>query len=72
MPGLVILGGKERLGGAEYVAVNVKQQGANATLLTVGGNDEAARKYPYSRPQPFADDRWNPRLYIQNGQDGEA
>ena len=35
---------EERLGGAANVALNVKKLGANATLLTVVGIDEAARK----------------------------
>ena len=35
---------EERLGGAANVALNVKTLGAQATLLTVVGNDEPARK----------------------------
>ncbi len=35
---------EERLGGAANVALNVKTLGAQATLLTVVGNDDAARK----------------------------
>jgi rfaE bifunctional protein kinase chain/domain len=35
---------EERLGGAANVALNVKKLGAQATLLTVVGEDEAARK----------------------------
>jgi D-glycero-beta-D-manno-heptose-7-phosphate kinase len=35
---------EERLGGAANVALNVKNLGAQATLLTVVGNDEPARK----------------------------
>ncbi|HAL39445.1 MAG TPA: D-glycero-beta-D-manno-heptose-7-phosphate kinase [Polaromonas sp.] len=35
---------EDRLGGAANVALNVKKLGANATLLTVVGIDEAARK----------------------------
>ena len=35
---------QERLGGAANVALNVKALGAQATLLTVVGEDEAARK----------------------------
>jgi rfaE bifunctional protein kinase chain/domain len=35
---------EERLGGAANVALNVKALGANATLLTVVGTDEPARK----------------------------
>ena len=35
---------EERLGGAANVALNVKTLGAQATLLTVVGNDEAAHK----------------------------
>jgi rfaE bifunctional protein kinase chain/domain len=35
---------EERLGGAANVALNVKALGAQATLLTVVGEDEAARK----------------------------
>jgi rfaE bifunctional protein kinase chain/domain len=35
---------EERLGGAANVALNVKALGARATLLTVVGEDEAARK----------------------------
>ncbi|HEX6703578.1 MAG TPA: D-glycero-beta-D-manno-heptose-7-phosphate kinase [Albitalea sp.] len=35
---------EERLGGAANVALNVKTLGARATLLTVVGNDEPARK----------------------------
>ena len=35
---------EERLGGAANVALNVKTLGAQATLLTVVGEDEAARK----------------------------
>ena len=35
---------EERLGGAGNVALNVKTLGAQATLLTVVGNDEPARK----------------------------
>ena len=35
---------EERLGGAANVALNVKKLGANATLLTVVGVDEPARK----------------------------
>ena len=35
---------EERLGGAANVALNVKTLGAQATLLTVVGDDEAARK----------------------------
>lgn len=35
---------EERLGGAANVALNVKALGAGATLLTVVGNDEPARK----------------------------
>jgi len=35
---------EERLGGAANVAMNVKSLGARATLLTVVGDDEAARK----------------------------
>src|SRR5216110_3475463 len=34
---------EERLGGAANVALNVKALGAQATLLTVVGNDEPAR-----------------------------
>lgn len=34
---------EDRLGGAANVALNVKKLGANATLLTVVGTDEAAR-----------------------------
>ena len=35
---------EERLGGAANVALNVKTLGAQATLLTVVGDDEPARK----------------------------
>ena len=35
---------EERLGGAANVALNVKTLGAGATLLTVVGNDEPARR----------------------------
>src|SRR6476646_653728 len=35
---------EERLGGAANVALNVKTLSAQATLLTVVGNDEPARK----------------------------
>src|SRR6186713_1436498 len=35
---------EERLGGAANVALNVKTLGAQATLLTVVGQDEPARK----------------------------
>ena len=35
---------EERLGGAANVALNVKALGAQATLLTVVGDDEPARK----------------------------
>lgn len=35
---------EERLGGAANVALNVRMLGARATLLTVVGNDEPARR----------------------------
>ena len=35
---------EERLGGAANVALNVKALGTQATLITVVGNDEPARK----------------------------
>jgi D-glycero-beta-D-manno-heptose-7-phosphate kinase len=44
VPVVRVLREEERLGGAANVAVNVQSLGAKATLLTVVGEDEAARR----------------------------
>ena len=47
---------EERLGGAANVALNVKTLGAQATLLTVVGDDEPARKLEALLEQQGIDD----------------
>lgn len=44
VPVVLVTREEERLGGAANVALNVKRLGAQATLLTVVGDDEPARK----------------------------
>lgn len=44
VPVVRVIREEDRLGGAANVALNVKKLGANSTLLTVVGVDEAARK----------------------------
>jgi len=44
VPVVLVTREEERLGGAANVALNVKTLGAQATLLTVVGDDEPARK----------------------------